>query len=67
MSSRRRNDEQSEQDYELPAAPQRQNRTRNASTRLRTNSRNKVKGTKNKSKRGKVGGIHQRANKRMSW
>ncbi len=47
-------------------APRRQNRApRPSATRSRANTKRKVKSTKSKSK--KIGGMHQRANKRMSW
>lgn len=53
-----------ETDY--PVAPRRQNRSaRPNAARSRANSKRKVKSTKGKNK--KVGGMHQRANKRMSW
>ena len=68
MSIKKRRDEDLDQEYDFPSVPTRANRSsRGGSSRLRTNSRTKAKSTKSKNKRSKVGGIHQRANKRMSW
>ena len=62
----RRTDDFLEPENESSLAPRRQNRmSRSSASRTRANAKRKTKASK--SKTAKIGGMHQRANKRIGW